>query len=287
MKLKFTKMHGAGNDFIFVNKMQGGPALTPEVARKLSDRRFGIGCDQILTVEPSTKADFKMQIINADGTTVEMCGNGIRCFSKYVLDNKLTTNTKLTVETLGGMIRPEVMDNHPQTTKDTIWVKVDMGEPVLEGRKIPVNADGQIINYPLTIHDQRSAIPDPRVTCVSMGNPHAVIFVEDVKNFPVTTLGPLIENDSFFPNRTNVEFVQVVDKTHALMRVWERGTGETLACGTGACGGAVACMLHQKTEQKMTMQLTGGSLEIEWNSGDNHVYMTGPATTVFEGKIDI
>ncbi|MBX7147765.1 diaminopimelate epimerase [bacterium] len=286
-RLYFTKMEGAGNDFIFINALASdAPTITPELAVTMCDRRFGIGADQILIVKKSEIADFRMDIINADGGTVEMCGNGIRCFAKYVLDHKLTTKTALTVETLAGIIKPEIIAGHPKTTAKTAWVKVDMGEPILDGEDIPVNQNGLIIDKPFKLKDfpkGSSLQNDYKITCVSMGNPHCIVFVDKVQDYPVETIGPYFENDPHFPNRINTEFIEVVDKKTLNMRVWERGSGETLACGTGACAAAVASILNNKTDRHVTIHLRGGDLEIFWDPNDDHVYKTGPATTVFDG----
>jgi len=280
MRLSFTKMEGAGNDFIFINAIKDNISLSKAQAQKLCDRHFGIGADQILIVRPSSTSDFRMDIINADGGVVEMCGNGIRCFAKYVRDIGLTQKTKLDVETLAGIIRPEIIDNHSKNSSQTLWVKVDMGEPILEGKQIPVEVSGKIIKYSL----DESPYP---ITCVSMGNPHCVLFVGDVREAPVAELGSTLERHRFFPKRTNVEFVEVQDRKNLKMRVWERGTGETLACGTGACATAVAGVLTNKSDRNVTLHLTGGDLEILWDEKTNHVFMTGPATTVFEGEIEM
>ena len=278
MKLSFTKMHGNGNDFIVidcrdkkVSSLNGLNSLSVSSIR-LCDRRFGIGADQVLLLYGSDRADFMMRIFNADGSEVEMCGNGIRCFAKYIWDRDLSSKTVLEVETLAGIIRPE---------KAGDMVKVDMGRPELDGRKIPVNLDGLIKDYPLRIEDRDFAI-----TCVSMGNPHAVIVVDDVAKFDVRRYGPPIENHQLFPKRINVEFIQVVDRKTIKMRVWERGSGETMACGTGACAAAVASNLKGLTEKKVVVQLLGGDLIIELPD-DGHVYMTGPAEEVFEGTISL
>lgn len=289
MNLSFTKMHGCGNDFIFINAMEKNSDLTEDQIRKLCDRRFGIGADQLFLVLPpeTNEADFKTDIFNADGGKVEMCGNGIRCFAKYVVDQKLTVKTSMTVETMAGLIKPEIIPNHPQSTSDTVWVRVDMGTPILEGRDIPVNQDGLVIHSDLHLADKQHPLAQEslKITCVSMGNPHCVLYVPSVTLAPVTTLGPLVENDPFFPNRVNVEFIEVVNRHELNMRVWERGAGETLACGTGACAAAVASVLNEKVDRKITIHLKGGDLEIEWDEDADHVFMTGPATTVFEGKI--
>ena len=245
----------------------------PELARMLCNRRFGIGADQLLLLGSSFVSDFKMAIFNADGSEVEMCGNGIRCLAKYIWDRKISTRDVLKIETVAGVIQPERIGN---------LIRVDMGAPVLEADKIPVELKSAtpIIDHPLKVNDRVF-----KITCVSMGNPHAVIFLnEDVDGFPVAVYGPVIENNSIFPNKTNVEFVNVLNKKEMKMRVWERGSGETLACGTGASASAVAAMLKGLTEKKVTIHLLGGDITVEW-PGDGRVYMTGPAVEVFEGKI--
>ncbi|MBI2340193.1 MAG: diaminopimelate epimerase [Deltaproteobacteria bacterium] len=262
MKLYFTKMQGAGNDFVLLNTISHPVDNLSRLAKKLCDRHFGVGADQLLAAAPSTKGDFRMDIYNADGGRVEMCGNGIRCFVKYLRDHGITPKTSLAVETMAGMIYPELIAGHPGTTGETAWVKVNMGKPVLEGR----NADGWVI---------------------SMGNPHCVLFVDDVDSADVEKIGPRIENDPFFPNRANVEFVQVMDKKNIRLRVWERGAGETLACGTGACAAVVASVENNKTGRSVTVRLRGGNLEIFWDEASGNVFMTGPATTVFEGEMEI
>jgi len=276
MKLSFTKMHGNGNDFIVIDCRDKDRdrqlSSVSELSRRLCDRRFGIGADQVLLLYGSDRADFMMRIFNADGSEVEMCGNGIRCFAKYIWDRGLSSKNVLDVETLAGRIRPE---------KAGDMVKVDMGRPELDGRKIPVNLDGLIKDYPLRIEDREFTI-----TCVSMGNPHAVIVVDDVAQFDVRRYGPPLEIHQLFPKRINVEFIQVVDPKTIKMRVWERGSGETMACGTGACAAAVASNLKGLTEKKVVVQLLGGDLIIELPD-DGHVYMTGPAEEVFEGTISL
>ena len=276
MELIFTKMQGTGNDFVVVDSRDVDLSRRfdmAELARIVCNRRFGIGADQLLLLRRSQEADFKMVIFNADGSEVEMCGNGIRCLAKYIWDRKISTKDILKIETLAGVKRSERIGN---------LVKVDMGEPVLEAGKIPValKSATPIIDYPLDVNGQVF-----KTTCVSMGNPHAVIFInEDVDNFPVTVYGPAIEHHSIFPNKTNVEFVNVLNKKEMKMRVWERGAGETLACGTGASASAVAAILKGLTERKVVIHLSGGDLSIEWPR-DNRVFMTGPAVEVFEGRI--
>jgi diaminopimelate epimerase len=282
MEISFTKMHGLGNDFVLINCIEQ-PEVTglelEDLSKTLCHRRFGIGADQILLLCPSEIADFKMKIYNADGGEVEMCGNGIRCFAKYIWDRGLSKKDILEIETLAGIIKPERAGDMAQN-----MVKVDMGEPILEPEKIPVNIKSSppIIDYPLQIKDRNF-----KITCVSMGNPHAVIFLdEDLSNFPVSMYGPLIEKHPLFSKRTNVEFVTAQSKTKLSMRVWERGSGETMACGTGASATGVAAMLKGLTERSVYVQLLGGDLLIEWNT-NNHVYMTGPAVEVFHGRIDV
>jgi len=276
MKLSFTKMHGLGNDFVLIDcrdkTVSDQLSAISDVSKRLCHRRFGVGADQVLLLYPSNIADFKMVIFNADGSEVEMCGNGIRCFAKYIWDRKLSDKEALSVETAAGIIRPERRGQ---------MVKVDMGEPVLEGRLIPVNIDGMVKDFPLIIEDKVF-----KITAVSMGNPHAVIFVDDADGFDVTRYGPLIENNGLFPKRINVEFIEVLDAERIRMRVWERGTGETMACGTGASAAAVAASLKGFTGRRVNVILTGGELLIEWNE-DNHVYMTGPAAEVFEGSMEL
>ena len=272
MEVKFTKMHGIGNDFVVIDCRNIESSRITSAAKMLCDRRFGIGADQLLLVLDSDIADFRMGIFNADGSEVEMCGNGIRCFAAYLYSRGLTKKLEMEIETLAGIIRPTLRED---------LVEVNMGEPVLEGRKIPVNLDGQVLSSPLVVDDRTF-----HMTCVSMGNPHCVIFVDDVENFPVARYGPLIEKHELFPNRINVEFVEVINDREVRMRVWERGSGETLACGTGACATAVASILNEKTHRRITVHLAGGDLDILWGE-DNLVYMTGPAEEVFEGTIEI
>lgn len=272
MKLIFTKMHGLGNDFILIDARKKDIPNISRAVRKLSDRRFGVGFDQALILRASKKADFRMDIYNGDGGRVEMCGNGIRCLAHYIWTKGLSKKSVLEIETLAGIIRP---------SKDGRLVRVDMGEPVLEGSLIPTAVGGRIVDMPITIEDRTF-----KITCVSMGNPHCVIFVNDVDDFPVGKYGPQIETNALFPKRTNVEFIEAVDRKKLKMRVWERGAGETLACGTGASASGVAAMIKGLTGRKVTVQLKGGPLKIEW-AKDNHVYMTGPATEVFTGSMEL
>ncbi|OGP32215.1 MAG: diaminopimelate epimerase [Deltaproteobacteria bacterium GWC2_42_11] len=271
--MNFTKMHGLGNDFIVIDCRNIDIPNLPDVMKKLSHRQFGIGFDQALILFNSSIADFKMDIYNADGGRVEMCGNGIRCFAKYIWDRRLSDKDELAVETLAGIIKPRRIAE---------LVQVDMGEPILEGRKIPVDMDGRIVDYKLDIGSEKFFI-----TCVSMGNPHCVIFVDNVDGFDVRKHGPLIENHALFPKRTNIEFVQVLNKKELKMRVWERGSGETPACGTGACASLIAASLKGFSDREAVLHLAGGDLDINWSERDNHVYMTGPAAEVFEGSVNI
>lgn len=277
MKLRFSKMHGLGNDFIVIDNRSSRLLKASQLARQLCNRRFGIGADQLLLLQKSRRADFKMRIFNADGSEVEMCGNGIRCLAKYIRDNKLAGRRQnpstLTVETLAGIIIPK---------KSGDLIEVDMGEPVLKGEKIPVTIKGTVINHPLKLKKDKF-----KITCVSMGNPHAVIIVNDVSSVPLDSWGPAIENNAMFPENTNVEFIQIINNRNIKMRVWERGAGETLACGTGASAAGVASVLLGLTKRSVHVHLPGGKLLIEWNAEDNHVYMTGPAEKVYEGVIEI
>ena len=271
MKLRFTKMHGLGNDFILIDAREQDLPQLSAFCREYSDRRFGIGFDQALILYPSRSADFRMDIYNADGSQVEMCGNGIRCFAKYIWDRGISGKSELAVETLAGIIRP---------VKKGDLIQVDMGEPILDGPSIPVNLEGTVKGYTLRIEDM-----DFPVTCVSMGNPHAVIFMEEVKSFPIDKYGPKIEHHPLFPKRINVEFVRVDNKEEITVRVWERGAAETLACGTGACASAVASHLNGHTGREVTVHLPGGDLQINWDERDNHVYMTGAAAEVYSGEV--
>lgn len=293
MKLPFTKMHGAGNHFVMLNGITHDlPSDLESLSKAMAHPQFGIGHDQVLIAYKSDSADFRMDIYNADGGRVEMCGNGIRAFAKFLLDQKLTDKTELTIETLAGPIKPYVITDHPKTSEHTAWVNVDMGAPILEGRQIPVDQDGRVLQKELDLSAFKgvnwSGIKEHpfKISCVSMGNPHCVIFVNDVKNFPVTQVGPIIETHPFFPKRVNVEFVERVNDSHLIQRTWERGAGETYACGTGASAVAVAAHLAGLTGRKVTISLLGGDLDLNWCEKTGHVFKTGPATTVFEGALD-
>ena len=279
--IKFTKMHGLGNDYVYIDcTAKTGQIIKDEssLARFVSSRHFGVGSDGLILICDSDVADFKMRMFNYDGSEAEMCGNGIRCVGKFVYDKGMINRDLITIETLAGIkvLKLNVVDGKVET------VRVDMGEPILEPEKIPVVSEEKIVkNLILSAIDT-----DFKFTCVSMGNPHAITIVENVKDFELEKYGKTLEYDSHFPRRSNIEFIELVDNSHITMRVWERGAGETLACGTGACASAVACSLNGYTDRKVIVELLGGNLEIEWSEKDNHVYMTGPATTVFEGVLD-
>ena len=274
--LYFTKMHGIGNDYVYMDAIHQEIKNREDLARFVSNRHFGVGSDGLILICKSDIADFKMEMYNQDGSQAEMCGNGIRCVGKFVYDKGLTTKTTVTIETLAG-VKTLQLNVEGEKVKT---VKVDMGEPILLPEKIPVLAkNNPVTNLKLKVLDK-----DFNFTCVSMGNPHAVTIVNDTESFEVEKYGKVLEIDPIFPNKANVEFVQILDKEHIKMRVWERGAGETLACGTGACATCVACNLNGLTKNKVTIELLGGNLEIEWNKENNHIYMTGPAETVFEGQ---
>lgn len=277
--MKFTKMHGCGNDYVYVNAMENEVRNPEQVAVKVSDRHFGIGSDGLILICDSDVADFRMRMFNADGSEGKMCGNGVRCIAKYVYDNKLTDKTEISLETLGGIKYLKLQVEKGKVTQ----VTVDMGEPVLDGLLIPVMIDkNPVVSEPIMIQDQRY-----EMTCVSMGNPHAVVLVEDTEKFPIEQVGPFFEKNSVFPEGVNTEFVQVLSPSEIHMRVWERGSAETMACGTGACASVVACFLLGVTGREVTVHLLGGDLKIRYDEESNHVFMTGPATTVFEGEIDV
>lgn len=277
--MKFTKMHGIGNDYIYINCLENEIKNPAKVARILSDRHFGIGADGLVLILPSDNADFMMRILNSDGSEAEMCGNAIRCVGKYLFDNKITNKTQLNINTLSGLKTLDMII----VNNEVELVKVDMGEPIIDSTRIPVLTEKeQFVNESVDIEGTAY-----KVTCVSMGNPHAIIYTDKVDFFPVDFWGPKIETNKIFPNRTNVEFVQTIDRKNFKMRVWERGAGETLACGTGACAALVASVLNNVCDRKAIVSLRGGELIIEWDEATNHVFMTGPAVTVFEGEIEI
>jgi len=280
--LEFTKMHGAGNDFVVLDALVHDVPPLERWAARLADRHRGIGCDQVLVIRPSEVADFRMDIYDADGSRVEMCGNGIRAVFKYLRDRGRTAADEVSVETLGGVVRPRWMGDDR--------VRVDMGRPVLAPEKVPTrlgtdgpgSGEGPVLDAPLEVDGERVA-----VSCLSMGNPHAVLRVPDPETAPVTTLGPRIEVHPAFPNRTNVAFIAVEARDRIRQRTWERGTGETLACGSGACAAAVACMLQGRVDREVTVALRGGDLHIAWAGGDAPVLMTGPAAEVFTGRFPL
>jgi len=277
--MKFTKMQGLGNDYIYINCLDFIIEDPSKVAKLVSDRHFGIGSDGLVLIMPSEIADFRMRMFNSDGSEAEMCGNAIRCIGKYVCEKGLTSKTTITIETLAGIKILDIIKESGQVKK----VKVDMGEPMLIPKDIPVISGKDIfISEPVSIDDKVF-----KVTCVSMGNPHAVSYVEDIMNFPLEVIGPKMENLSIYPRKVNAEFVQVIDRNTLKVRVWERGAGETLACGTGACAVLVASVLNGASERKADVKLLGGDLQIEWNESNNHVYMTGPASQVFDGEIEL
>ncbi len=279
--MKFTKMHGCGNDYVYFDCTQQSIADESAAAIKLSDRHFGIGGDGIIIIKKGTKAEFEMVMYNADGTRGAMCGNGIRCVAKFVYDHHLTDKTNISVESMGAVKYIDVNVENGEV----VSAKVDMGAPSLKSADIPVICDSEkAVNIPITVDGT-----DYKMTCVSMGNPHAVVFIDkSPKEFDVERIGKLFENNSVFPDRTNTEFIFVRDRKNLEMRVWERGSGETLACGTGACASAVAAIVNGLCDNDVTVHLLGGDLEISW-SGDeaDSVFMTGPATTVFEGEINL
>ena len=275
--IKFTKMHGLGNDYVYIDAINQKIENESSLAKFVSNRHFGIGSDGLILICKSEIADFKMRMFNSDGSEAEMCGNGIRCVGKFVYDKGLTDKTIVKIETLAG-IKTLVLN-----TKDgkVETARVDMGEPILEAEKIPViSTEKPVKNLELEAENKKF-----KFTCVSMGNPHAITIVENTKEFDVEKYGKVLEIDKAFPKKANIEFAQIVDRQNINMRVWERGAGETLACGTGACATAVACNLNGLTDRKVNIELLGGTLNIEWNETDNHVYMTGPAVTVFDGEL--
>lgn len=278
--MKFTKMQGLGNDYIYINCTKGYESIENpgELSKKLSDRHFGIGGDGIILICDSDLADFKMRMFNKDGSESEMCGNGIRCVGKYVYDFGLIKKNNITIETLAGIKNLKLNISKGKVES----VCVDMGEPILEPNKIPLKCDNNKNIIELNLLDNKFIFH-----CVSMGNPHAITVIDDIKNFDVNKFGKLVESDYHFPKKTNVEFIQILDTNNIKMRVFERGSGETLACGTGACASVVSCALNGLTERKVRVNLLGGFLDIEYNESDNHVYMTGPAVTVFKGEIEL
>ena len=276
--MHFTKMHGIGNDYVYVDCFAASVTDPAGLARRVSPRRTGIGSDGVILICPSDTADCRMEMYNADGSRGEMCGNGIRCVGKYVYDHGLVRKETLRVATDAGIKILRLHTRHGCAHA----VTVDMGEPILDGPRIPVAAEGRVINAPFEVGGRSY-----QITCVSMGNPHCVTFVPSVDHLPLADIGPRFKHHAFFPKRVNTEFVQVVSRNELRMRVWERGSGETAACGTGACAVLVAAVLNDKADRQATIHLNGGDLEIEWNAADNHVFMTGPAEEVFSGEIEV
>lgn len=280
MKFEFSKWQGTGNDFVMADCLKN-PAYvaTVDCAKEICDRHYGIGADGILLVLPSDKADIRMRIINADGSEAEMCGNGIRCFARYVYEMGYVKSDEFTVETGAGILVPKIIKENNAIS----MIQVDMGEPILEGDKIPVAGYGmnRVVNEDIQVEGQNF-----KMTCVSMGNPHCVVFVEDAENFPIFEIGHSFEIHEKFPHKTNTEFVQVLDRQHLRMRVWERGAAVTLACGTGSCATLTAAVLNDLADRRAEIQLDGGKLVVEW-AKDNHLYMTGPALEVYTGTYEI
>ena len=277
--MKFAKMQGCGNDYVYINGLEEkiDTGKKPDLVRRLSERHFGIGSDGVIFINPSDIADFEMEMYNADGSRSEMCGNGIRCVAKYVYDKKMTTEKEFTVESFGKIKNITIIDENGKAK----LIKVGMGTPELRTEMIPAVYDAETIIAKPIIADGK----EWEGTCVSMGNPHVVMFVDDVKGMDLEKIGPKFENHPMFPNRTNAEFVKIIDAETVEMRVWERGTGETLACGTGCCATAVACILNGKTGNKVLVKVLGGEILVEWDRESNEIYMTGPGEFVFEGEI--
>lgn len=276
--MQFTKMHGLGNDFVFVQESEFAEKTDYNaLSVKICDRNFGVGADGLVILGNALDYDITMRIFNPDGSEPEMCGNAIRCVGKYAWENGLVKEKRIRVKTLAGLIMPEVIVENGKVTQ----VKVDMGEPILTPAQVPVDLPGEkIVNEAITVSDKEF-----RFTAVSMGNPHCVIFVGSLDEGPAAKWGPALEVHNYFPRKTNVEFVEIISRSEMKMNVWERGAGETLACGTGACATLVAAVLNDKTDARATIHLKGGDLVIEWDTGSNHVYMTGPATEVFRGTL--
>jgi diaminopimelate epimerase len=271
--MRFTKMEGLGNDYIYVNALAEAmeECELPTLARKISDRHFGVGGDGLVLIMGSDRADFRMKMMNSDGSEAEMCGNAVRCVAKYVYEKGLTEKRELEIETLAGIIKPAILDNG--------LIRVDMGEPILDGKDIPSLIDREpVVGEKIEIGGR-----EMEFTLVSMGNPHAVTFVDDLQ-FEIANIGPLVEAHGLFPNRINTEFIEIIDRDEVNMRVWERGAGETMACGTGACAAVVASCLNDLTKRVVSVHLLGGDLTVEWEEGSNRVFLTGPAEFVFEGE---
>ena len=277
--MRFTKMHGCGNDYVYVNGFEEHipDEKKSELAIKVSNRNFGIGSDGLIFINPGRSAEFEMEMYNADGSRSEMCGNGIRCVGKYIYDYGLSDKTEITVESAGAV---KYLTLYPGEDGKIEKVRVNMGSPILKSELVPVVSDNEtVINEAITVNGK-----EYKMTCVSMGNPHAVVFMDDVKGLDIEALGPYFENHERFPKRTNTEFVKVIDRSHVFMRVWERGTGETLACGTGCCATAVACVLNGLTDETVDVNVLGGHIQIEWDRQNDIIYMTGPAKVSFDGE---
>ena len=280
MKIEFTKMQGCGNDYIYIDgSTQKIPQEeTPYFVRRMSDRQFGIGGDGVIFINPSQEADFEMEMYNADGSRAQMCGNGIRCVAKFVYDRHLTDQTEITVVSAGSVKKLKLYVTDGQVER----VRVNMGRPILKAEEIPVLSDEeQVLDWPVFVADRQW-----RMSCVSMGNPHAVVLAEDVASLPLAEIGPKFENHPMFPERVNTEFIRVIDRGSLELRVWERGSGETLACGTGCCAAVAACVLNGLTERNVSVHVLGGVLQIEWDENTGEIFMTGPAETVFEGQVE-
>lgn len=276
MGIEFTKWQGCGNDFVLVDDRSESIKDPAELSRKMCDRHYGIGADGLIIIRPSDKADTRMRIYNTDGSEAEMCGNGIRCFARWVYELGLVPGEEFTVETGAGILVPKIIKENGRIT----GVRVDMGQPVLDAEKIPTKGfgTGRVVDKTIEVLGETY-----HVTCVSMGNPHCVVLWDDLSTLDIEKLGPAFENHPAFPNRVNTEFVSVRDKNHVRMRVWERGAAVTMACGTGACATLTACVLNDRTERRAEIELDGGKLFIEWSEKDNHIYMTGPAEEVYKG----
>ncbi len=279
MRLKFTKMHGCGNDYVYVNGFQQEIDNPARVSEFISDRHMGIGSDGLIIIKPSKVADFAMAMYNADGSEGAMCGNGVRCIAKYVYEYGLTDKTEISLETKAGIKHLSLTVSDGKVS----MVKVNMGSPILSPKEIPIEYDKErVVNEPIEVDGR-----EYRITAVSMGNPHAVVFVEDTEKLNLMELGPGFEQHEIFPDRVNTEFVQIIDRENVNMRVWERGSGETLACGTGTCATVVACVLNGLTDNEVTVHLRGGDIMVKYDEEDNIVWMTGPATVVFDGEIEL
>lgn len=279
--MKFTKMHGCGNEYVYINDIEEKVKDPSALAIKVSNRHFGIGSDGLILIKSSKDCDFQMDMYNADGSQGKMCGNGIRCVAKYVYDNKMTDKKKIKIETLSGI---KIIDVFTDEKDKVISAKVDMGAPIIKQDLVPVklNDKEKVINEPIVIGDK-----EYNITCVSMGNPHCIVFVNDVDDINIEEIGPLFENNEIFPERINTEFVEIIDKNTIKMRVWERGSGETLACGTGACASVVASYLNGRSDNKVNVILKGGELNIVYDIENDTVFMTGPAEIICEGEMYI